>query len=129
MSVAAPEPKANMGQPIARLDAVAKVTGRAAYAADVPLTRPAFAYLVTSSFAKGRIDGFNLDAARQVRGIIDIVTHENAEKLKQAKLFSDGGYVSSTISRCSPPRSSTRAKSSPWCWPRASRPRAKPRIG
>ena len=28
MSIAAPEPKANMGQPIPRYDAVAKVTGR-----------------------------------------------------------------------------------------------------
>ena len=32
-----------------------------------------------------------------MRGIIDIVTHENAEKLKEAKLFSNGGYASSTI--------------------------------
>ena len=97
MSIAAPEPKANMGQPIPRYDAVAKVTGKAEYAADMPLNRPAYAFLVTSSIAKGRIDGFDLAAARQVRGLIDIVTHENAEKLKEAKLFSDGGYASTTI--------------------------------
>jgi xanthine dehydrogenase YagR molybdenum-binding subunit len=86
-----------MGQPIPRYDAVAKVTGKAAYAADVALNKPAYAYLVTSSIAKGRIDGFDLAAARQVRGVIDIVTHENAEKLQEAKLFSNGGYTSSTI--------------------------------
>ncbi len=97
MSTAAPAPKANMGQPIPRYDAVAKVTGRAEYAADVPLANPAFAYLVTSAIAKGRIDGFDLGDARQVRGVIDIVTHENAEKLKDAKLFSNGGYMSTTI--------------------------------
>lgn len=97
MTTAAPEPKANMGQPIPRYDAVAKVTGKAAYAADMPLNNPAYAYLVTSSFAKGRIDGFDLTAARNVRGVIDIVTHENAEKLKEAKLFSNGGYASTTI--------------------------------
>jgi xanthine dehydrogenase YagR molybdenum-binding subunit len=97
MSIAAPEPKANMGQPVPRYDAVAKVTGKAEYAADVPLNRPAFACLVTSSIAKGRIDRFDLEAARQVRGVVDIVTHENAEKLKEAKLFSDGGYASTTI--------------------------------
>ena len=39
MSIAAPEPKANMGQPVPRYDAVAKVTGRAKYASDVPLTQ------------------------------------------------------------------------------------------
>ena len=97
MSTAAPEPKGNMGQPVPRYDAYAKVTGKAAYAADMPLSRPAFAYLVTSAIAKGRIDGFDLAAAKRVRGLIDIVTYENADKLKQAKLFSNGGYVSTTI--------------------------------
>ena len=86
MSTAAPEPKANMGQPVPRYDAVAKVTGKAEYAADMPLSRPAYAYLVTSSIAKGRIDGFDLAAAKRVRGVIDIVTYENADTLKQAKL-------------------------------------------
>ena len=97
MSMAAPEPKANMGQSVPRYDAVAKVTGRAQYAADVPLANPAYAYLVTSSIAKGRIDRFDLTVAKQVRGVIDIVTHENAETLKEPKLFSNGGYASTTI--------------------------------
>ncbi len=97
MSIAAPEPKANMGQPVPRYDAVAKVTGRARYASDVPLVNPAYAYLVTSAIAKGRIDGFDVHDARKVAGLIDIVTHENAEKLKDAKLFSGGGYASTTV--------------------------------
>jgi xanthine dehydrogenase YagR molybdenum-binding subunit len=97
MSIAAPEPKANMGQPVPRYDAVAKVTGKAQYAADTPLSHPAYACLVTSSIAKGRVESFDLTAARRVRGLIDIVTHENAEQLQQAKLFSDGGYTSTTI--------------------------------
>ena len=97
MTIAAPQSKANMGQPIPRYDAVAKVTGRAEYAADVPLVRPAFACLVTSAIAAGRIDSFDLDSAKRVRGVIDIVTHENAEKLREAKLFSNGGYAATTI--------------------------------
>ena len=97
MSIAAPAPKANMGQPIPRYDAVAKVTGKAQYAADVALVNPAYAYLVTSSIAKGRIDSFDLTPPNRFRGVIDIVTHENAEKLKEAKLFSNGGYTSTTI--------------------------------
>jgi xanthine dehydrogenase YagR molybdenum-binding subunit len=97
MSIAAPEPKTNMGQPVPRYDAVAKVTGRAEYAADVPLANPAYAYLVTSSIAKGRIDGFDLSEAKGVRGVIDIVTHENAERLTDSKLFSSGGYASTTV--------------------------------
>jgi len=97
MSIAAPEPKANMSQPVPRYDAVAKVTGMAKYAADMPLANPAYAYLVTSAIAKGRIDSFELTEAKNIRGVIDIVTHENAEKLKDVKLFSEGGYMSTTV--------------------------------
>jgi xanthine dehydrogenase YagR molybdenum-binding subunit len=97
MSTAAPEPKANMGQPVARYDAVAKVTGSAKYASDVSLIHPAYAYLVTSSIAKGRVDSFDLAEARNVSGVIDVVTHENAAKLKDSKLFSSGGYASTTV--------------------------------
>jgi xanthine dehydrogenase YagR molybdenum-binding subunit len=97
MSTAAPEPKANMGEPVPRYDAVPKVTGEAAYSADMPLAHPAYAYLVTSAIAKGRIDAFDLDDARRVRGVIEIFTHENIGKLKDARLFSDGGYASTTI--------------------------------
>jgi xanthine dehydrogenase YagR molybdenum-binding subunit len=97
MTTAAPEPKANMGQPVPRYDAVAKVTGRATYGSDMPLSNPAYAYLVTSAIAKGRVDGFDLDDARRVRGVIEIVTHENAPKLKEPKLFSNGGYAGTTI--------------------------------
>jgi xanthine dehydrogenase YagR molybdenum-binding subunit len=96
MTTAAPEPKANMGQPIPRYDAVAKVTGKAQYASDVPLARPAYAYLITSAIAKGRIDRFDLSEAEKLPGVIAIVTHEAAPKLKEAKSFSNGGYASTT---------------------------------
>ena len=85
-----------MGQPIPRYDAVAKVTGKAEYAADVPLARPAYAYLITSAIAKGRIDAIETEDAKKIRGVLGIVTHENAEKLKDAKLFNDGGHASTT---------------------------------
>jgi len=97
MSTAAPEPKANMGQPVPRYDAVAKVTGKAQYAADFPLDRPAYACLVTSAIAKGKIEGFDLSAAKKVRGVIDVVTYQNAERLNAPELFSNGGYASTTI--------------------------------
>ena len=55
MNRAAPEPKANMGKPAPRLDARLKVTGEARYASDMPVSNPAFAFLVTSPIAKGTI--------------------------------------------------------------------------
>jgi xanthine dehydrogenase YagR molybdenum-binding subunit len=97
MTTTAPEPKANMGQPVPRYDAVAKVTGRATYASDVPLANPAYAFLVTSAIARGRIDSFDLADAKRVRGVVEIFTHENAARLKDSKLFSNGGYASTTI--------------------------------
>jgi len=86
-----------MGQPAPRYDGIAKVTGRATYGADQALSRPAYAWLVTSAIAKGRINGFDLADAKAVRGVIEIVTHQNFETLKDAKLFASGGYASTTI--------------------------------
>ena len=64
------------GQPHKRIDGVAKVTGSARYATDEPAANPAYAYMVTSAIARGRITGFKLDAARAVPGYIDILNHE-----------------------------------------------------
>ena len=61
MNRAAPEPKANMGEPEPRLDARLKVTGEARYGSDMPVSNPAFAFLVTSAIAKGTIASIDLD--------------------------------------------------------------------
>ena len=93
-SVAAPAPKANMGEPVPRLDARLKVTGEARYPADVPLNNPAFAVLVTSSIAKGRLTRLDLDAARAVPGVLDLLTHENTGDLKNLKFQQAGSATS-----------------------------------
>ena len=82
---AAPVPKANMGAPVPRYEARLKVTGEARYPGDVSLTNPAYAVLVTSAIAKGRIKDLNLDNARAVSGVLEILTHENTAELKQVK--------------------------------------------
>jgi xanthine dehydrogenase YagR molybdenum-binding subunit len=64
------------GQAHTRIDGKAKVTGAVRYGSDEPVANPAYAYLVTSTIAKGRVTGFNLDAARAVKGYLDILTHE-----------------------------------------------------
>jgi xanthine dehydrogenase YagR molybdenum-binding subunit len=65
------------GTPVSRIDGIAKVTGTARFAADETVANPAFAYLVTSAIARGRIGGFKLDDAKAVRGVLDILTFEN----------------------------------------------------
>ena len=93
MTVAAPEPKANMGRPEPRYDARLKVTGEARFPSDMPVSNVAFAYLVTSSIAKGRIETLDLTQARAVPGVLDIFTHENTSELKPGK-FNEGAATS-----------------------------------
>ena len=77
MSDAVPTPGPNMGRSIARVDAIAKVTGRARYSSDVPHARTAHAFLVLSDIGKGRITAIDDTAARAVPGVLDIMTHLN----------------------------------------------------
>jgi xanthine dehydrogenase YagR molybdenum-binding subunit len=91
MSTATPKPKKNMGQPEPRLDARAKVTGAARYAADQPVMNPAYAWLVTSEIAKGRITAIDMSEAQKVPGVLNIMTHENRPKLGKFKFFAMGG--------------------------------------
>jgi xanthine dehydrogenase YagR molybdenum-binding subunit len=98
-NAAAPTPKANMGAPAPRLDARLKVTGQARYPSDTPLANPAFAVLVTSTIAKGRLERLDLDDARKVPGVIDILTHETTAELKPVKF---GGGSSTSIQDLGP---------------------------
>ena len=97
MSRAAPEPKANMGKPEPRVDGRLKVTGEARYGSDFPVSNPTFAYLVTSSIAKGEITGMDLSDAKAVPGVLDIFTHENTGKLKNLKFGAGGGGPTTSI--------------------------------
>ncbi len=90
---AAPQPKENMGAPAQRYDARLKVTGEARYPADVPVANPAYAALVTSAIAKGKITALDLDAAQAVPGVLDILTYRNTSELKPAK-FGDSSATS-----------------------------------
>jgi xanthine dehydrogenase YagR molybdenum-binding subunit len=65
------------GRPTPRVDGVAKVTGAARYASDEAVARPAYAYLVTSAIARGRITAMGLDRAAAVPGVLDILHHGN----------------------------------------------------
>lgn len=66
-----------IGKPQTRIDGVAKVTGAALYPSDQPLTNPAFAYLVTSTIARGRVARMDFVRARAVPGVLDILWHDN----------------------------------------------------
>jgi xanthine dehydrogenase YagR molybdenum-binding subunit len=85
------------GKPTPRIDGVAKVTGAARYASDEPVANPAFAYLVTSAIARGRVGGFRLAAAQAVPGVVDILTHDNVGALAKPPAQMDGGPTTTTL--------------------------------
>jgi xanthine dehydrogenase YagR molybdenum-binding subunit len=87
-----------IGAAAPRVDGRLKVTGEARYASDTPLADPVYAFLVTSAIARGRIAAIADGEARAVPGVVDILTHQNiGDAVKPTKLFSDGGYLGSTI--------------------------------
>src|SRR3954452_20559811 len=89
---------AKIGAPAPRVDGRLKVTGEARYASDMPLADPAYAFLVTSAIARGRITAIDESGSRAIPGVLDILTHRNAaDAVKPSKLFSEGGYVGTTI--------------------------------
>ncbi|GAN98517.1 oxidoreductase molybdopterin binding protein [Komagataeibacter xylinus NBRC 13693] len=66
-----------IGQPVPRIDGVAKVTGQAKYAAEPHPPGMLYGAIVNSPIARGRIDTIHDAAARDVAGVVDIMTHLN----------------------------------------------------
>ena len=97
MSKAAPDPQSNMGKPEPRLDGRLKVTGEARYGSDFAVSNPAYAFLVTSPIAKGRIESMDLRAAKAVPGVLEIFNYENTGELKDIKYAKGGGGPTSSI--------------------------------
>lgn len=98
-NAAAPAPQANMGNPAIRLDARVKVTGEARYPSDIPVGNPAYACLVTSTIARGRIERLELGAAFAVPGVLDILTQGNTGELKDVAYAGGEGGASTSIQR------------------------------
>lgn len=71
-----------LGQAIPRVDGRLKVTGRARYASDVSLPGMVHAALVTSTVARGRIALLDTAAAEQAPGVLAVLTHHNAPRLR-----------------------------------------------
>ena len=103
MTQAAPPPGPNMGAPAERIDGRAKVTGKARYAADFPLSNPAYGYLVTSAIAKGRIARFYLDQARSIPGVIEIFTYQNIGPINEVGFFQEDGQAATRFRPMSTP--------------------------
>ncbi len=73
--------KDSVGKPLVRADGRAKVTGQARYSAEVQVAGVAYAVLVTSRSARGRIASIDTAAAEREPGVLAVLTHQNAMRL------------------------------------------------
>jgi xanthine dehydrogenase YagR molybdenum-binding subunit len=70
-----------VGRPLVRLDGVAKVTGRATYAAEYKADpSAAFGFIVEATVGKGRIAALDTAAAETAPGVRLVMTHLNVPK-------------------------------------------------
>ncbi|TFV47467.1 xanthine dehydrogenase family protein molybdopterin-binding subunit [Blastococcus sp. TF02A-35] len=74
------EPRA-IGRGLVRRDGEAKVRGTATYAYETPVERPAYAFPVQATVARGRVTAVDTSAAEALDGVLAVLTHENAERL------------------------------------------------
>jgi xanthine dehydrogenase YagR molybdenum-binding subunit len=70
-----------VGQPLDRLDGMAKVTGQATYAYEHRVSRrAAYGFIVEATIAKGRIVVLDTTRAERAPGVRLVMTHRNATK-------------------------------------------------
>ncbi len=76
-----------IGQPISRIDGPLKVQGKARFAAEFPMDGMTYAAIAFSTIAKGRIVMLDTHAAEAAPGVVLVMTHRNAPKMKDPPLF------------------------------------------
>ncbi|KAB0675837.1 xanthine dehydrogenase family protein molybdopterin-binding subunit [Aureimonas leprariae] len=76
-----------VGAPISRIDGPLKVKGQARFAAEVPMEGLVYAALAYSTVPKGRIAALDTGAAEAAAGVVLVMTHLNAPRMKQVPLF------------------------------------------
>jgi xanthine dehydrogenase YagR molybdenum-binding subunit len=69
-----------IGKEMSRVDGVAKVTGKAKYAAEFAVPNLAYGFIVNGSIAKGAIASIDTQEAERATGVIRVFTHLNTSK-------------------------------------------------
>jgi len=82
-----------VGKPIDRADGRLKLTGQARYAAENSPPNLAHAMVVSSTISKGRIKDIDSAAAEASPGVVAVLTHKNAPRLKESKPDHKGGSM------------------------------------
>ncbi len=75
--------KNSLGKPVDRADAKLKVTGAVRYSAEIKTEKTAYAVLVGSAIARGKVKTIDVREAEKAGGILAVLTYENAPPLKK----------------------------------------------
>lgn len=76
-----------IGTATPRIDALAKVTGTARYAAEHPVEGLLYGVVVNTSAPRGRIVRIGTAEALASPGVVDVLTHENRPRMRSLDLF------------------------------------------
>ncbi len=76
-----------IGAPVSRVDGPLKVQGQARFAAEVPLDNMAYAAIVHSSIARGRIATLDTAKAEAAPGVALVMTYRNAPRMAAPMSF------------------------------------------
>ena len=79
-----------LGKETTRVDGLAKVTGKAKYAAEFQVPNVAYGFIVLSTVAKGRIAAIDTRQAEQAGGVMRVFTHLNAGRSAVPTCFIKG---------------------------------------
>ena len=79
----------SVGRALDRVDGPLKVTGKAQYAAEIPVANVAHALIVTSAAGRGQLLEVDTRAAERTPGVLYVLTSSNAPALPGGKTKSD----------------------------------------
>ena len=79
-----------VGKPVSRVDGQLKVKGEATFAAEFKVENAAHAAIVCAAIAKGKISKIDVSEAEKSNGVLTVITHENAPKMKKPPIFGNG---------------------------------------
>jgi len=71
----------HVGTPTSRIDGRAKVTGAAKYAGEFKADGLVYGFAVSATIARGRIRRVDTSAALRVKGVLDVLTHQNRPQM------------------------------------------------
>ncbi len=81
----------HVGKPFSRVDGQLKVKGEAIFSAEFKIENIAYAALVYSTIAKGKITKIDASGAEKEAGVLAVITHENAPKMNPPPVFDPRG--------------------------------------